>query len=134
MLNPFPDLFVYSIFAPTLLRVVASVCFIYIAQHLVRNRKNIQGVVFPLIRKPRAWMVYVSITITLATAFLLFVGLRTQWAALLGLLLALKHAFVLKNYPSIRPFSISTYLLLATICLALLVLGAGVFAFDYIML
>ncbi len=130
MFNPFPDLFVYSFSVPTLLRIAAALCFIYIAQSLFRNRGSVQSVQLPLIQHARPWMMVLSAAITLVTAFLLFIGLATQYAAILGAVIALKHAFMLKQLVPIRPLPLSTNLLLAVICLSLLVTGAGAFAFD----
>jgi len=128
--NPFPDLFVYSFSVPTLLRIAAALCFIYIAQSLFRNRESVRTVQVPLISHPRPWMMTLSAAITLATAFLLFIGLATQYTAILGTAIALKHAFMLKQLVPLRPLPRSTNLLLAVICLSLLITGAGAFAFD----
>ncbi len=130
MLNPFPGLLMYSFFIPLLLRVVVAVFFVYLAQHMVRNRKNIEATKLPLVGRPKEWIVYVSVFVTLLTAFLLFVGMKTQWAALLAIVISLKQAFVLRRFASLRPFSTATYILLVVLSFAILISGAGAFAFD----
>lgn len=130
MLNPFPSLLVYGILAPTLLRVVVAVCFMLIAKHIFQNSTKIKATTVPLIGRPSGWMVWISVLLALLIAFFLFVGLGVQWAALLGLILSLKHALLFKRIDSLTPFSRSTMLLLALVCLSLLLSGAGAYAFD----
>lgn len=130
MLNPFPHLLDYSFFVPTLLRTTAAVCLIFISQHLYRTRASIEEVRLPIVGKPRGWMVQASAAVTLITAFFLFVGLYTQWAAIVGTIIALKHTFGAKHYSAVIPFSRSTNILLAILCFSLLFLGAGALGFD----
>lgn len=130
MLNPFPSLLMYSFFVPLLLRVTVSVYFVYIAQSMIRNRKNIEATRLPLVGKPKEWMVYASAVVTLLIAFLLFVGMKTQWGAIFAIIICLKQAFILKRFPSLRPFTTATYVLLAVVSFALLISGAGALAFD----
>ncbi len=130
MLNPLPSLLNYSFFIPFLLRVVVAVYFVYLAQHMIHNRKNIADTKFPIVGNPKVWMVYTSVFIILVTAFLLFVGMKTQWAAIFAIIISLKQAVVLRNFAPLRPFSTATYILLAVICFTLLISGAGALAFD----
>ncbi len=130
MLNPFPHLLDYSFFVPTVLRMVVAIYFIFIAQHLFRHSTNIEEALFPIIGKPKRWMVQMSASITLLTAFFLFVGLYTQWAAIVGGIIALKHTFIMKRFGSLTPFGRSTNILLTVMCAALLFLGAGALGFD----
>ncbi len=129
-LNPFPNLLIYSFFVPTLLRVVAAIYFILIAHSVLRQSAAFEATSFPLIGRPKKWMVSLSAALTLLIAFLLFVGLQTQWAAVAALCVVVKHILFLKNYPTIRPFTTATYVLLGALCFTLLISGAGLFAFD----
>jgi len=133
MLNTFPSLFdpfQSTFYIPMLLRIVVAIYFVYIVQHLIRNRALFENTKFILVGKPKSWLVYFTAGIILIVAFLLFVGLETQWAAIFGILIAFKQIFVSWKYPATRFFSTSTYILLIVICATLLVSGAGAMAFD----
>lgn len=133
MLNPIPSLlspFQSSFFIPLLLRIVVALYFIYMAQFLIRYCDRFQNTSFVLIGMPKKWMVYLSAIVTLMVAFLLFIGLRTQWAAIAACVIALKHAVFLRKYESLKPLSVATYILLVVIAATLLISGAGAYAFD----
>ncbi len=128
--NTFPSLLNFSFFAPTILRITAAVMFIYIGQHLLHNRKKVATVFLPVVGKPSERLVTLGGFATILIAFFLFIGFKTQLAALLGLAGALKFAFYLRGYPQLNPLSTSTNLLLAVLCCTLLLTGAGALAFD----
>jgi len=130
MLNPFPSLLVYGFFTPTLLRVAVAIYFVYIAQFLAREEKKLEAIRVPLVGQMRAWMVWLSVVVTTLVAFCLFVGYETQWAAIVGMLISLKHLYGTRKYASYLPLSRGTYILLFIICLSLLYSGAGAMAFD----
>ena len=131
MLNPFPSLLVYSFFVPALLRISASIVFIYMAQYLSRERTKVAALRnVPVVGKIPEWMVWVSVVITTVVAFCLFIGFMTQWAAIVGMLIALKHGLATKKYTPVLPLSRGAYVLLFILCLSLLFSGAGALAFD----
>lgn len=130
MLSLFPQILFLSPLGITLLRAVAGIYFIYIAYGLLLRRSLIERSRLPVVGHPSEWMVYFSALIALSAGVLLTAGLWTQAAAILGALIALKHAFVSRWYPSVLPFPTSTTLLLCALCLALIVTGPGLFAFD----
>jgi hypothetical protein len=76
------------------------------------------------------WLVWLYALVSFGTAGLLFVGLWTQAAAIVGILLSLKHGLAPRKYSAIIPLSRAAFLLLFVICLSLLVTGAGALAFD----
>jgi hypothetical protein len=111
MLSLLPELLFLSPFAALLIRVTAAIVFGYAAwKHFstpgnaVRSVALVEGI----------------------CAALLFVGAYTQAAALFGVVILAIHG--LKS--SLRTLPTSTALLLLILCLSLLVLGAGPFAFD----
>jgi len=69
-------------------------------------------------------------TVEIVVALLLIVGLFTQIAALLGIVIALKMLWFGETYPRFIHHEKATYLLLLVILLSLLVTGAGAFAID----
>ncbi len=130
MLNPFPQLLDYGIFAPTLLRLAAALVLFYAAYALVQERRQICSLRLPIVGRCYPWMVWVSAGVAAFIGAALFVGWETQWAAILGMVVAVKHSLAIKQYAPIRPLPQSTYLLLFVICFSLLLTGAGTFAFD----
>ena len=130
MLLLFPHLLDYQFFVPTLLRVAAGLFFAYIAYQMFVTRDEITRARVIIVGHIRNWMVWVSALVTLAVGILLFVGLWTQAAAIVGMLISLKHGFGVKKYSAILPLSGGAYILLFVICAALLFLGGGAFAID----
>jgi uncharacterized membrane protein YphA (DoxX/SURF4 family) len=129
MLNPFPSLLTYALFAPTLLRIVAAVAFAWMAYRQWRGRDALSTIHFPVVGKG-VWIVWASILANTIAAVGLLLGYGTQWAALLGALLALKSAVWDHRYPTFFPLSRVASLLLLVLCLSLLLSGAGALAFD----
>ena len=129
MLNPFPDLLTYGIFAPTLLRVAAALVLGYAAHVQWHRRKELAAVRFSFVGSG-AWIVWVLILLGALSALGLLLGYYTQWAALVGGLLALKSTVWSHYYPRVFPLSRITSLLLLIVCLSLLLSGAGKLAFD----
>lgn len=133
MLNPFPGLLdplQSTFYIPLILRVVVAVYFVYIAQYLGREEKKLAGVAVPVVGRMRGWMVWFSVAVTTIVACCLFVGFETQWAAVIGMFVLLKHFIGTKNYQTYLPFTRATYVLLFIICATLLISGAGAMAFD----
>ena len=130
MLSLFPQILFLSPLALTLLRVALAVYLAYIAWHLLNKHEEIERIQFPIIGNVRAWMVWVSATLTAAIAAIIFIGAWTQVAGILAAIVILKHLVYFRRYQSVFPFPRSTYILLLCIALTLIVSGAGAFAFD----
>jgi len=126
----FPGLFFLSPFAATLLRVAAAYAFLYIANSIVHDRREIVRERFPIIGHPHIWMVWTSAILIGLIGCLLAVGLYTQVVAIVGMITALKHGIFARRYPSIIPLSRGTYALIFVICASLVITGAGAVAFD----
>jgi len=130
MLNTFPQLLTYGFFAPMILRIVVAVSFFYIAYAQAARRKEISATGFPFIGRPDQTLVLISALIVALTGLALFFGWHTQLAALLGLIICLKHAVFAKKYPRAIPLCRLEYIYLFVILLTLLISGAGAFAMD----
>jgi hypothetical protein len=136
MLTPFPELLQFGLyspigFVPLLLRLTLVISFLYMASFLYRERSKLIGLSLPIVGHMRSYMVWFSTLVAVAVAFFLFIGLCTQWAVLVGLLMALKHLVFFRRYHAVLPFARSTYMLMLVMCLILLLTGAGsIFAFD----
>jgi uncharacterized membrane protein YphA (DoxX/SURF4 family) len=130
MLSLFPQILFLSPLATTLLRIVAGLFFGYISYRMIVTRAEIERTDMPIVGQPSEWLVWFSALATLAVGILLVVGLWTQAAAILGMIIALKHTYVAKKYPALMPLASSACLLLFVVCLSLLFSGAGAFGVD----
>ena len=124
MFNTFPGLLTYGFFAPTLLRLAAALIIASVAYLQWKHVSSIEHTSLPVVGKS-SWWVWLSIFAHAAIAALLFFGYYTQIAAILGLLISIKHFIFQHRYPNVFPLSRSTYFLVAVICLSLMLSGAG---------
>lgn len=129
MLNPFPGLFTYSFFAPTMLRLAVAAALFYIAYTLYANRRKIGEVVLPFVGK-QPWAGTFSAVVHALLGFMLGAGYYTQTASLIAIAVTAKALFFSRQYPEFFPLSRGTYALLAIILCTLLLTGAGAFAYD----
>lgn len=130
MLSLFPDILFLAPVGTTLLRVVAGLFIIYAGYRVGAERERYSETRFPIIGNPPELFLWIGVLITFAIGLLLVVGLFTQAAAILGALAALKIALFNYKYPGLMPLSVGTAMLLFAVCLSLLVMGPGIFAFD----
>jgi uncharacterized membrane protein YphA (DoxX/SURF4 family) len=117
----FPNLaFLSFLLVPVLLRAVAALSIAYIAYvHFVRRSESPFGAV-----------IWVTILVEAAIALCLLAGYYTQYAALLGVLLSIKHFVFAKRYSRMVPLCRVDYVYLFVICLSLVITGGGAFALD----
>lgn len=111
MLSLFPELLFLSPFAAFLIRIALAGVFGFSAWRRVRSASTLL-------------IVFGVVDAALALAFLL--GFYTQLAALIGVLCT--AAWLIKS--DWNPYPKSTSALALIMCISLLVLGAGPFAFD----
>ncbi|GIW68520.1 MAG: hypothetical protein KatS3mg100_014 [Candidatus Parcubacteria bacterium] len=132
MFNVWPELFTYEIFAVALLRLSVAVFF------LIHGARTLSlwgiGPFFERFGSWGLWAARLATTLQFAVGVLLLVGAWTQVAALFGMLVCLKLAAAARRFPTIAPYSKTAYYLAAVICLALVFLGGGAFAVDFIKL
>ena len=129
MLNIFPSLLVYGFFAPTILRVAAACVFFYLAWFHWRKHGELSRIKFIVVGRG-AWIPILAALFELVIGAGLLAGYYAQIAALLGLLLGLKHAVWSARYPLFFPLPQIANILLVIICFSLLLSGAGALAFD----
>ena len=115
MLSLFPQLLFLSPFAALIIRLTTAGVFAYVAwSHFTQKEK--------------VWVRYFS-AFEILVATLLFIGLYTQLAAFVSLVvLAIMWKFELFGYNT--PTRGITFLLMFVLCLSLTVMGAGPFALD----
>ena len=131
MLNPFPSLLDYHFLAFTLLRLGASCIFFYLSWFHLKHRAEVANELTPILSRGVVKIILpLYLLVELVIALGLFFGFWTQIAALLGLIICLKILIMRRGLRALGPLAHSTYALVALICLALLMTGAGAFAFD----
>ncbi len=130
MLNPFPELLVYGLIAPFLIRIALGSALLYLAVEHYRGRRDIAELLRPLVgRGGRGVAVALSLFELGAGAFLI-VGAWTQLAALVAMVLTIKPLLLKPHLKGLMPYEKATYGLLFLMALSLLLSGAGAFAFD----
>ncbi len=130
MLSLFPGILYLAPFTSTILRLGAGAAFIYAGYFMFVHRDDFTKIRLPIIAHPALWMLWVSGVITIADGVAIVLGYGTQLAAIIGIIIAVKHMSLSKQYESLRPLPRSTYALLLLMCLALLISGAGPFGLD----
>ena len=129
MLSIFPELLVYTLAAPLLLRLAAGTLFLTWAvgcfgagKHALRARLEEWNI-------PGIQGVFILGLLEVAVGALLLLGLYTQVAALVATILAIKFAFLSRKEP-FGSASMVVYILVAIISFSLALTGPGFFAFD----
>lgn len=131
MLNVFPDLLIYSLLAPTIIRVVAGFTFLNTGILKFSREKN-RWIIS--LEEIKVWNPSVGLkvlaSVEIVGGLLLIVGAWTQICALvLGVFTALAFYIEYKD-PSILKRNLPFYLLLLAMIISLLFSGAGAYALD----
>lgn len=130
MLSLFPGLLSYQFFAITIIRVAAGLVLLYCAYRFAAERGRIASTNVAIVGHVPQWFSLLGSFVACVAGILLVVGLYTQAAAIVGILVGLKDAAFARRYPHLMPLSAAAGALLFVICLSLLFSGAGAFAFD----
>jgi putative oxidoreductase len=131
MLNPFPDLLVYSLLAPFILRVAAGLVFLDLGILAFKNEKKrwIDSLAALKIPNPEVSAKILG-GIEILGGLALVAGFYTQVAALILAILVFCEAYIEYKQPLILKRNFVFYLMLLAMTLSLLFSGAGAFAFD----
>ena len=129
MLNLFPIQFL-ALFAYFILRIITGLVFLNLGLKHYKKREELSSVLVLPIFPFGKISVIVLITFELIIGTLLILGLFTQIAAILIILIAIKMLFLRHRFIHDSLPSKLTYFLLLGIVISLLITGAGVFAFD----
>ena len=114
MLNPFPDLLIYSMLAPFILRIVLGL--VYLDLGILNWKKSGNMKVLGLVE--------------IIGAAMLFFGIYTQYAAILFILIGGISFYIEYKDASVLKRDIVFYLLVLAISISLLLTGAGAYAKD----
>lgn len=131
MLNPFPELLVYSMVAPFILRVVSGLIFADLGYLAFRGEKERWADSLAILKIPRPGLaVKVIGIIEIVGGVMLLAGFYTQVAALVLAVLTFAESYVEYKNPDVLKRNLVFYVMLFAIVLSLLFSGAGAFAFD----
>ena len=131
MLSIFPDLLAFGLLAPFLLRVVLGFIFVRFGLHKLGRGRAEKSAFFESIGcRPGSYFAFGFGIIEFAAGLLLIIGLYAQIAALAAAFISLGALFLKKRNSAQIESSRGFLALLFIISLSLLVLGAGLFAFD----
>ncbi len=132
MLNIFPELITFVLFAPLLLRVVVGSYFLYWGIEFLKKDRYADCATSLRVERASLGILfiwYVSFFEIIVGAFLI-TGFLPQAAAIGGMLIAGKLYYLQRTYPSVAKNERATYILIFVVCLSLLLSGAGVLAID----
>ncbi|MDP3763748.1 MAG: DoxX family protein [bacterium] len=131
MLNPFPDLLMYSFLGPFILRVVLALIFIDLGFLKFRDEKERWLASFETLNlRPADLFLSFYATLQIVGGLLLLAGLWTQVAALIFVIFTGTELYVEWQAREILKRDMVFYILIFTISLSLLLTGAGAYAID----
>lgn len=131
MLNPFPELLMYSLLGPFILRILLGLIFIDLGFLKFRSEKERWLASFETLGlRPTDLFVPLYALLQIIGGLLLLAGLWTQVAALAFVIFSGIELYVEWQARDILKRDMVFYLLIFTISLALLLTGAGAYAID----
>lgn len=131
MLNPFPELMVYSLMGPFILRVVLGIIFIDLGILKFKGEKKRWISSFEAVGlRPADALVSLYGLLQVVGGVMILVGFYTQVAALAFVILTGIEVYFEWKDEALLKRNIVFYILLFTISLSLLLTGAGAFAID----
>ncbi|MEX0919231.1 MAG: DoxX family protein [Parcubacteria group bacterium] len=131
MLNPFPELLMYSMLGPLILRVVVGLIFIDLGLLKFKSEKERWLASFDTLGlRPADLLLPLYAVLQIVGGILLIVGLWTQVAALAFVIFTGVELYVEWKAREILKRDMVFYLLLFVISLSLLLTGAGRYAID----
>lgn len=131
MLNPFPELLMYSMLAPFILRVLLSLIFIDLGFLKFRGEKESWRASFDTLGlRPADLFLSLYALLQILGGLLLLVGLWTQVAALAFVIFSGTELYVEWKAREILKRDMVFYLIIFAISLSLLLSGAGAYAID----
>ena len=131
MLNPFPELLMYSFLGPFILRIVLGLIFIDLGVLKLRGEKERWVASFETLGlRPADLFVPLYALLQISGGLLLLIGLWTQVAALVFAIFTGIELYVEWKARDILKRDMVFYLLIFVISLSLLLTGAGAYAID----
>lgn len=131
MTNPFPELLIFSLLAPTLLRLTLGVFIILLGYSKLKDdNKGITNFFESLGFKPSKYYVQTLAIAEIVMGVALFVGFLTQIAALVIAIITFVSLIITVRHPETGLRKSSEYALFFVISISLVLTGAGLIAID----
>lgn len=131
ILNTFPDLLTFGMLSPLILRVVLGLVTVNLGILKLGKEKIPWQKLFETINiRPAKFFVKVLAIIEIVGGFMLVAGAYTQITAIVLSILFFCEAVLEYREPVLEKRNITFYILMFSISLSLIFLGAGSFAFD----
>jgi uncharacterized membrane protein YphA (DoxX/SURF4 family) len=131
ILNTFPDLLTYSMLSPFILRVVLGLIVLNLGNLKLGKEHVAWQELFETINlHPAKLCVKILAFIEIIGGIMLVIGSYTQLTAIVFSILFFCEAILEYRQPALEKRSLTFYILMFTIALSLVFLGAGAFAFD----
>ncbi len=131
ILNTFPDLLTFSILSPFILRIVLGVIAMNLGYLKLTKEKIDWQELFETINiHPANFFVKVLALIEITGGLMLVIGAYTQITAIIFAVLFFCEAVLEYRESDLEKRNLTFYILMFTISLSLVFLGAGAFAID----
>ncbi len=131
ILNTFPDLLTYSMLSPFFLRVVLGLIAVNLGFLKLGKEKMLWQELLETINiQPARICVKILAYMEIAGGLMLIAGSYTQLTAIVFAILFFCEAILEYRESNLEKRNITFYILMFTISLSLIFLGAGAFAFD----
>lgn len=131
MTNPFPELLIFNLLAPTILRITLGVFIILLGySKLKKDTKGVSNFFETLGFKPAKHYVKTLAIVEIIMGIALFVGFLTQIAALVVAIITFVSFIVTVRHPETGLKKSSEYALFFVISISLVLSGAGLIAID----
>lgn len=131
ILNTFPDLLTFSTLSPLILRIVLSLIIINLGfLKLGKEQVSWQELFETINIHPAKIFVKVLAFIEIIGGLILLIGAYTQLTSIIFTVLFFCEAILEYREPVLERRNLTFYILMFTISISLVFLGAGAFAFD----
>ena len=131
MLNPFPDLLVFGLVAPFILRVTIGVLFVLLGfAHITKEREALLMSFTARWGSLGTFFVWYLAFFEIIVGLFLIIGFLTQIAAIAGAITAAQILWFRRQFREFAKYPTAFYILLLATSLSLLFSGAGFLAFD----
>lgn len=131
MLNTFPGLLTFGLFAPTIIRIVAGILFARFGWLKLSRDKQSKIIFFKAIGlKPAVFWLWFVASIEMIVGTMIAVGFLTQIASIIAGFVMFVSIIIKISKPKALPNSLDFYILFFIVFISLIISGAGFFAFD----
>ncbi len=130
MLSIFPELFTYGLFAPLILRIVLGGYFVLLGIRRVKEDSAGYSALWGNTKIGSKPLAPILAKIQITIGIMIFIGLYTQVIVIVAIAFMLAEWFRRSAMGKLSFQELWNTLLIVAICAALLILGAGLLAFD----